>query len=280
MTWLGYLLGAIALLLATLKVLRTQDQRREHAAWMGLVEDADNPGRTFDPTLVAELPEPARRFFQFTIQPGTRLANAVEVEMGGEIGLGTRAKPNYRPMRACQLLCPPQGFIWSLRSGAISGSDGATTEASWTHFWLLNIIPVARVGGSDHQRSAFGRLVADSVIWAPASLLPRPGVSWEPLSSDSAQVTVREGSLEQSVTVEVDAEGAPLRVFFQRWSDANPERQYRYQPFGGDLSEFQNFAGYRLATRVLAGNHYGTEDYFPFFKAAVTTIRFPETADR
>jgi len=41
------------------------------------------------------------------------------------------------------------------------------------------------------------------------------------------------------------------------------------------MSDFREVAGYRLAFRVEAGNLYGTEAYFPFFRAEVTTITFP-----
>ena len=75
--------------------------------------------------------------------------------------------------------------------------------------------------------------------------------------------------------VEVDAEGRPVKVRFLRWSDANPEKTFRFQPFGGHLSEFREFDGFNLPTRIEAGNFFETEDYFPFFVAEVDDIRFP-----
>ena len=84
-------------------------------------------------------------------------------------------------------------------------------------------------------------------------------------------------NLEQSVNVTVDAAGRPTKVDFLRWSDANPDKVYRLQPFGGYLSEFREFDGYRLPTRVEAGNFFATDDYFPFFRVNVTSIRFPGT---
>lgn len=280
MIWLGYFIALLLLLLAVMAGWRTLDYRRDQTACKRLIEMEADKRQAFDPAIVADLPEPARRYFSYTIQPGTLLTSVVEIDMTGEFGLGTKAAPNYRPMRARQILSPPHGFIWSLKSGAISGSDGALPEQSWTRFWLFNLIPVARVSGPDHQRSSFGRLVADSVLWAPASMLPADGISWEPLSKNSARVTMRKGALEQAIDVHVDAEGAPLRVVFQRWSDANRQRTHQFQPFGGDLSEFRDFEGYRLPTRVLAGNHYGTPDYFPFFKAKVIAIRLPNGASK
>lgn len=276
MIWLGYVTALGMLLLAVMASWRTRDQHGEKTAWTRLIEMASAREQTFDPTLVADLPEPARRYFNYTIQPGTRLTSVVEIEMTGELGLGTKAAPEYRPMAARQLLSPPHGFIWSLKSGAISGSDGALPERSWTRFWLFNLVPVARASGPDHQRSAFGRLVADSVLWAPASMLPGAGVSWEALGTDSARVTMRSGAFEQAIDVHVDSEGAPVKVVLQRWSDSNRQRSYQFQPFGGDLSEYRQFEGYRLPTRILAGNHYGTADYFPFFKATVSAVFFPD----
>jgi hypothetical protein len=68
----------------------------------------------------------------------------------------------------------------------------------------------------------------------------------------------------RAVDITVDDQGAPSTVVIQRWSDANPERSFREQPFGGHVSEFRSFGGYQLPTRVEGGNLIGTPDYFPF----------------
>ena len=51
---------------------------------------------------------------------------------------------------------------------------------------------------------------------------------------------------------------------------------------GGTLSDFRNVDGYRLPFSVEGGNMFGTDEYFPFYKAASTEIRFPgfPTTDR
>lgn len=275
MIWLSCIVTAAALLVAMLVCWRVCEQKAENNAWQELAGTLSGASETFNPAMVAGLPEPARRYFNFTIQPGTKLVHAVEINMTGELSLGTAEAPAYRPMSAREILCPPGGFVWSLRCGAISGTEGILYGRSWTRFWLLRLLPVARSGGPDHLRSAFGRLVAESAFWAPANLLPGAGVTWEALGVDSARVTLLAGPLQQSVEIHVDAEGAPECVIFQRWSNANCDQAYRLQPFGGELSGFQQFDGYRLPTRVIAGNHYGTPDYFPFFKVTVTDVRFP-----
>lgn len=106
-------------------------------------------------------------------------------------------------------------------------------------------------------------------------MLPGPGIAWEVLGKDTARVTVTHNGLSQSVDVSVDEEGRPVEVRFQRWTNANAERTYRLQPFGGYLSDFREIQGFRLPFRVEAGNLFGTHAYFPFFKARLRAVRFP-----
>jgi hypothetical protein len=61
-----------------------------------------------------------------------------------------------------------------------------------------------------------------------------------------------------------------------RWSNANPTRRWQMQPFGAKLSQFRKVEGYCLPTQVVGGNFFGTDAYFPFYRAEVTSIRFPD----
>ncbi len=273
------LLSLAAALVVVLAMLRLLDQRADGAEWARLASlQPDRPER-FDPAQVADLPEPARRFFRYAIRPGTPLLPVVEIEMQGRFGLGTREAPRYQPIAARQILAAPEGFVWTMRTRGglpMSGSD----TGLWTRFRILWLVPVARQGGDhDHARSAFGRYVAEATFWSPAALLPAPGVAWSAVDADSARVSVRHGALEQAVTIHVDRDGRPLQVSFDRWSNANPQRVHRLQTFGGYLSDFREVGGYRLPFHVEAGNMFGTPDYFPFFVARVTAIHFPKPSD-
>lgn len=265
----------VSLCIIALAVLRLMDRRDDRAEWDRLAaQQPEAPGR-FDPEMVADLPEPARRYFAYAIEPGTPLLPVSVIEMTGEFSLGTKDDPRYQPMEAHQILAAPEGFVWAMRTTGgmpVSGSD----SGRWTRFRIFGLIPVARLGGDpDHTRSAYGRYVGEAVIWAPAALLPGPGITWDAVDEDTARVTVEHGPLSQAVDVTVDAEGRPVTAVFQRWSDANPDKEHRLQPFGATMSDFREVGGYRLPFRVEAGNHYGTEDYFAFFRADVTAIRFP-----
>ena len=276
MIWLSQLLGlAVLSVIAALTGWRGLDVWRTNTAWSFLARTAGGAAGVFDPAMISGLPEPAQRYFSFSIRPGARLSSVAVLEITGEMGLGDKASPNYRPMTARQILAPPFGLVWRFRSGAISGSDAALPETSWTRFWLFHLVPIVRVSGTeDHHRSAFGRVASEAVFWTPAALLPSNHVSWEARGPDTARATLKLGYFSQSVDITVDQDGAPTEVVIDRWSNVNPDGVFQWQPFGGTLSDYREIDSIRVPTRVEGGNHFGTDDYFPFYKANVTSLRF------
>ncbi|SIS66874.1 hypothetical protein SAMN05421759_102210 [Roseivivax lentus] len=270
--------SAIGAGLAGLVGWRQLDRRADRAEMERLLATQPADPAPFTAGMVADLPEPARRFFTYAIAEGTPLHTVARLEMTGQFGMGDKAAPGYMPMSATQVLAAPHGFVWAMSGGTGTTRMAGSDSGSWTRFWLFGCAPVARFGGDpDHRRSAFGRYVAEAVFWTPAAVLPGPHVTWEPVSQNTARMIMRHAGLEQAVEVTVAEDGQPLHVAFQRWSNANPEKVHRLQPFGGYLSEFRDFGGFRLPTHVEAGNNFGTDDYFPFFIADVTDIAFPKT---
>jgi hypothetical protein len=277
---IGFALLVVGLAVLGLLIWRMADQRAENAVWDRLAATRATQPETFDLAMLAELPEPAQRFFRFAIRPGTPLRTVAAIDMEGDFSLGTKERPNYMPMRASQILAAPHGFVWKVSAGSgpmkLSGSDVADDGRSWSRFWLSGVVPVARAGASaDHIRSSFGRYVAEAVFWTPAAVLPNENVSWTQLDENAARVSMRYLGLEQAVDVSVGEDGRPLQIVFQRWSNANREAVHRLQPFGGYLSQFNEFDGFCLPTRVEAGNHFASSDYFAFYRVNVTRVRFP-----
>lgn len=245
--------------------------------WQQLAVRTEPPKRTFDPFMVSGLPEPARRFLRFCIQPGTPLYSAAEIEMKGTFSFGSESR--YQPLTAVQILSPPSGMIWAANIGhglrAVSGSDGVSANGSWTRFAWLDLLPVALIDGSpDHYRSAFGRMIAESVFWTPAALLGALDVVWHAPDDNTARALIGHSGLLVTVDVRVEPNGEPSQVSFQRWSNANVDKAYRLQPFGGYLSQFREIDGIKVPTRIEAGNFFGTADYFPFYRVDVQKLRW------
>jgi hypothetical protein len=279
MMWLVLGLCAAALVGASaLALLRLADRRAETSAASALSEPSAIAPAVFDPAMVAHLPDPARRYFLYAIEPGAPLKTSVELEMDGQLSLGSREKPDYMPMQASQVL-RLDGFVWRVRAGSgpmwFEGSDGYLEGQGWTRFWLYGAIPIVRAaGGDDIARSAAGRAVAEALFWVPAALLPSARVRWEPVDADTARAVVAFDGHEHRVELTVAPDGRPTAVLLMRWSRENPERVWRLQPFGGTIGAMRQAGGYRVAAAVDGGNGFGTEDYFPFYKARVTAVRF------
>ena len=269
----------LCLLLLTLLIWRQLDHRSDRAEMDRLINTESLPAKRFSIDMVEPLPEPARRFFRYAINDGALLYTVADIQMQGKFSLGNKDSPNYMPMSARQILAAPAGFIWKTKVGKglmqMSGSD----SADWTRFWINGLIPVVRAGGTaDHLRSAFGRYIAEAAFWIPAALLPRAGVTWEGVDDNTARVTVEHNHMKQAVELKLADNGQPVEVKFSRWTNANPDKAYRLQPFGGYLSGFREFHGIRVPTHIEAGNFFDTADYFPFFIADVTTMSFPASA--
>jgi hypothetical protein len=271
-----FLTMVCVILLGSLGLWRGLDIRADQVERARLLDFQPHAPALFDPAMVADLPDAARRYFSFSIATGTPLYTVADLAMTGQFSLGTKDAPNYLEMTATQTLAAPHGFIWRMSATRglmhVSGSD----SGKWTRFWLMGLAPVARIGGTrDHTRAAFGRFAAEAVFWTPAALLPGPGITWAAVDASTARVTISDGDLMQAVDMTVDAQGRPVTVQFQRWSNANADKTYRLQPFGGQLSDYRTFAGFTVPSHVEAGNHFGTDAYFQFFIADISGVRFP-----
>jgi hypothetical protein len=277
-TWTRLGAGAFALMAAAAALgaaAAYRDDRAAASAWAALRAQAEAEPPRFDPSMAADLPEIGRRYFASAIAPGTPLRRVVELEMEGTFLLGERAFP----MAAEQILAPPHGFVWRARVGGgalrFSGSDGYRDgDGSWTRFWLLRLVPLARAGATqDHRRAAAARMAMET-IWAPASLLPMYGARWRQVGPDTAEIAFEGLDGIEPIRLTLDAEGRVVEAVTQRWSDANPEGAYRLQPFGGRMLAHARHGGFSIPVEMEIGNHYGTEDYAPFFRARVTRAAY------
>ena len=280
MTFLKILLLAFAALLLAAVALglwvHSRDRAQAERVWAALEarREADPP--RYDPAMVAGLPEVAQRYFARAIHPGTPLHRVVRLDMAGNFILnGTPL-----PMTARQILAPPaQGFVWQAQVGSglmrFAGSDGHHhAQESWTKFWLRGMIPLARIGGTQDHASAAATRVMLEAIWAPASLLPQFGAAWTQSGPDSAEVRFADVHAIAPMQITLDAGGNPVEVWALRWTDANPDKTHRLQPFGGRMLEMGRHQGFLIPVRVELGNMWGTPEYAPFFLATITRAEF------
>ena len=268
--------GLLALVLPVLAALRCwRDRRAARLVGQHLRELPATLVQNYDEALVAGLPDLARRYFAQAILPGTPLQLKVELQMQGSFALNGRELP----LIADQISVLPAGFVWraSIGSGLmrISGSDGYLASGpSWTRFWLNRLVPLVHAGGSvDHARSCMARMASEAV-WNPAALLPQNGCQWRALAADRAEVSFPALPEIRPVEFRFGPDDRITEILTERWSDANPEKTFKFQPFGGKILEWSRVQGFLIPTRVEIGNFFGTAQYQPFFKVQITSAHF------
>jgi hypothetical protein len=226
----------------------------------------------FEPEMVNDLPEPARRFLLRAIAPGTPLARSVDLTMHGTLRLAPDRDPV--PFVAEQHLAPPDAFVWRARTRGgllrIRGFDRYGNGEGEMRWRLWGLIPVVRARGPDVTRSAAGRLAMEAVL-IPSTLVPGRGVTWDEFDDQRTRFRMTVGDETVETTLEVDPEGRPIRVSAMRWSErAGPG----YEPFVVELAGELRADGYTIPSRISAGWSLGDEGEFRFFEATLDQARF------
>ena len=226
---------------------------------------------SFTPAMVADLPEPARRWLIHAIAEGTPLWPSVVLTMRGEIRLGA-----WRPFTATQILAPPRGFIWAASARIfglpVTGFDRYSSGSGQMDWRIGGLVPVMSATGSDVTRSAAGRLAGEMVL-APTTFR---AATWSPGSDDDrAVVTWRMDEQQESAELHVGPDGRLLGVTMQRWGNPDGAPFGRY-PFGVAVESEATFSGVTIASVLRAGWWWGT-DRQPegeFFRARIAAATF------
>lgn len=87
----GISVGAalVLFLLAAASLLRWSDHHADQSERFRLLKTEPAKPAKFELPMVADLPEPAKRYFSFTIKPGTPLYTVAQISMTGQFSLGT-----------------------------------------------------------------------------------------------------------------------------------------------------------------------------------------------
>ncbi|GAA3383198.1 DUF6544 family protein [Cryptosporangium minutisporangium] len=247
--------------------------------WRGLLTGTRLPV-AFSPSLVAELPEPVRRWLLYAIAPETPLRTSVELTTAGHI----RLSGGWRPFTATQRISPAGGFVWAATARVfglpVVGFDRYTRGVGQLRWRLLDVLPLVTATGADITRSAAGRHAGELLLAAPAAALS-PRVSWRPLDADRAVARIRRalgthGAQEtHEVTLTVRADGALTDVAMSRWGKPGRE-PFAAHPFGATLSDEISEDGFTIPGTVTAGWFHGTDqwDAGQFIRYTVEDLRY------
>lgn len=247
--------------LTTLAVLKTRDDRYVASIWE-MLEQEPVDSRVFTEAMIADLPDPARRYFLHAIQPGTPLATRLRWRYDAQLKPG--ASLPQMPLAAEQILVKERGFVWKARAHlgplVVTATDHYLDGEGRMRIALFGLIPVVNATGSDLSKSALGRLPIEGMS-LPSAFLPGPNVEIEGIDASRFTVTIRLHGETTPITLTVDVEGRPTEVTMLRWGNLTEDGYFQHIPYGATVSGERTFGGYTIPTQVTGGWWYGTERY-------------------
>ena len=268
--WTTALAGGAAGIGAILGVRRLVHDCKTERIARALFASSAHETQVFSPDLVADLPEPARRYLHHAIAPGTPLASAVRLHMKGAM----TPKPGSPPLAltANETLAPRRGFAWTAHARMfglpVRVIDHYFEQEGDVQVNLLGLVPIPFPGSrEDMTRSSRGRLIGEAA-WCP-TVLVAPDVFWEAVDANRARFTYAVDGEAVSVTVHVGPDGAPRAFTLDRWGDVGVP-SHRFLPYGFAVEEEATFEGITIPTRLRGGWWYGTDRYDPDAAATFT----------
>ena len=220
----------------------------------------------FDRSLIGDLDEPVQRFFAHAIRDGAALGGGVRLSMTGHINVGAWLS------FSAEQTADGRSFAWRARVGCgpitpLRVVDRYADSAGVTE-GRLGRLRLFRADDLDTTRSAAARAALESVVFAPASVLPSLGVSW---SAESENLIVGRFDLSPEhpeVHARIDGRGALVTVSALRWGNAGG-RTFGYIPCGCEVHAERRFGDLVVPSSLTVGWWFDTPSYAPFFKAHI-----------
>jgi hypothetical protein len=222
----GGVLGSAATALATGILLWNRATAR---AVGRLVSETASEPEAFSREQLADLPAPVIRYFEFALAPGRPLIRTARIEHSGEFRSGLDAP--WAPFTSVQhFSSDPPGFVWdaAIRMGpmppilTVRVRDGYFQGTGSMQARIASLIPVVNAqGGKELAAGALQRYLAESV-WFPTALLPRKGLTWEPIDDSSARATLTDSGVSVSLEFRFGEEGEIVGIYTPaRFRDVN-----------------------------------------------------------
>lgn len=178
--------------------------------------DAASP-QTVNLSVIAEYPEPVKRYLNRVLTPGSRIPTSVRITHEGTFNQSEQAQ-QWVPFTSDQRVALRRpGFDWNATMRMMPGVGVRVHDAyhdgrGYLHAAVLGLVSVARVeGGGTFAASELMRFLAESP-WYPAVLLPGNGIHWDPIDDRSATATLQDADLTVALVFEFRDDGLLERV--------------------------------------------------------------------
>ncbi len=248
---LGVFFGIAASIATVGLVGRTVWQSWNRELRYELAVSDENVGRSvFRASQIEDLPDPVKRYFSAVLTEGQAVVASARIEHHGTFNMGTE-ESRWREFSSVQhVVVSRPGFVWNARIQMAPGlsvrvHDAYVAGRTVLTARLFGLITVMEQPDSPElAQGELMRFLAEAP-WYPTAWLPGGSVSWEPIDSSQARVTLTDGGTTVSLDVRFNDEGLVDTVFSDgRYRDVNGTQVAT--PWEGRFWNYQDRGGMRI----------------------------------
>lgn len=253
-----------------------------HARWRAAGDatvaamDAAAPDRPapspYDPSQLAGVPAPARRFFAWALVPGQRHVARVSFAQQGDFAMRPDAWTHFTATQHVTVAPRATQWLARMRMAAVVPvlvRDSYLDGAGSLRATLLGWLPVADAHGTPQMASgALLRWLAEAT-WYPTALLPTAGAQWSPVDDSTARVTITDRGTTVALDVTFAPDGPITTVRADRWN----EDRRALRPWRGTFTDWRRVDGIMIPLRGEVGWGDGA-DYRAYWRGTLADVRY------
>jgi hypothetical protein len=277
MTGVTIVAGLVAGIAAavTIAVVRWNVEAAGRVARLRVPRDAG--ARPYSRDDLAGLPAPVRRYLEFALTPGQPIVRNTRLRQVGEFAM---QPDSWKPFTAVQdFSAAPPGFLWDARirmtpAIPVFVRDGYCAGEGAMYGALSALVPVVNEHGTPFMASGeLLRYLAEAVFF-PTALLPRDGISWNPIDENTAQVTLVDADTTVSCDVNFGELGQIVGISAMR--GGAPNRKFELTRWVGHFGDYRRVDGMMIPT-------WGEVEWVlpegprPYFRARIVDVQYDFT---
>lgn len=224
--------------------------------------------------MLANLPEPAQRYLRYAGVVGRPMVDTVRVRQACRM----RPAPDgiSLPLVAEQwYTVEPPGFIWDATVPCVGipvvrGRDGYLEGTGMTTIKVGSLVPVVDAAGPEMDQASLLRHLSE-MPWFPSAFL-RDRVTWETIDDTAVRVSITDGDLRATGTLEIDAEGR--LVAFRSQRHAMVGKGFELRPWSAPTYAYGEFEGLRLPVRGAAVWTLPDGSELPYIEVELTDVEY------
>jgi len=169
----------------------------------------------------------------------------------------------------------PPGFIWdaTVPVGCIPvvrGRDGYVDGRGLMTIKAGSLIPFVNASGPEMDQASLLRHLSE-MAWFPSAFL-RDRVSWEAIDDSTVRVSITDGDLTATGTLDIDAEGR--LVAFRSQRHAMVGKAFELRPWAAPTYGYGEFEGLRLPTSGAAVWTLPDGTELPYIEVELTDVEY------